>query len=79
MPPFMRQASGGNKSSGGRGSKDRRGPPSMGGNRPQKIIQIPQFEKLELTKSENAWVRPSEAKKDLSTEDQEMDVSSFMK
>ncbi|XP_066928112.1 eukaryotic translation initiation factor 4 gamma 3-like isoform X2 [Clytia hemisphaerica] len=68
MPNFMRQSSGGRSSGGGRSSKsDRRGPPSMGG-KPQKIIQLPQFEKLELKRSENAWVRPSDQDKDLPEE-----------
>ena len=75
MPNFMRQQSGGGKSSGGNRSQGRRGPQSMGGNRPPKVIQLPQFEKLELKKSENAWVRPSEASKDLSENDKAMDVS----
>lgn len=75
MPTFMRQASGGRSSGGGSRSKDRRGPPSMGGSKPQKIIQIPQYEKMELKKSDNAWVRPKEKLKELSDDDREKDVS----
>ena len=75
MPQFMRHSSGGGRSSGGNRSKDRRGPASQSGNRPQKIIQMPQFEKLELKKSENAWVRPSEQVKEMSEEEKETSVS----
>lgn len=72
MPTFMRQASGGRQSGGSR-SKDRRGPPSMGGSRPQKVINLPQFEKLELKRSENAWVRPAEKTKELSEDQRDKD------
>ncbi|XP_066928110.1 uncharacterized protein [Clytia hemisphaerica] len=59
MPNFMRQSIKDSSS-----KSDRRGPPSMGG-KPLKIIQLPQLEKLELKRSENAWVLPSDQDKDL--------------
>ena len=65
--------SGGGKSSGGgRTRGDRRAPPP---GKPQKIIQAPAFEKIELQRSENAWVRPSEKAKTMSEEEKAMDVS----
>jgi len=70
MPNFMRQASGGRSSGGG---KSRSGRGSAGpGSRPQKVIQLPSFEKVELKKSENAWVRPSEKAKELPEEERIM-------
>jgi len=76
MPVFMRSQSGGGggRSSGGGRSKDRRGPPpSGGGGNPKKIIHVPKFAEVELQKSDNAWVRPSEKAKELSDEQREMD------
>jgi len=67
MPTFMRQSSGGrNSTSGNRNSRDRKGGSQAGQVKPQKILHVPQFEKVELKKAENAWVRPSAQTKDMS-------------
>ena len=75
MPTFMRSHSsggaGGKSRSGGSGSRGGRAPPP---GKPQKIIQAPAFEKIELQRSENAWVRPSEKAKAMSEEERAMDV-----
>ena len=72
MPNFMRQSSGG-RSTGNRGSKGGRAPGSMGGKTP-KIIQMPQFEKVELKRAENAWVKHNDQDKDLTGVAKEMKV-----
>merc|ERR1711970_560354 len=70
MPTFMRQSSGGrNSATGGRSSRDRKGGPQSSQQRPQKILQAPQFEKIELKKAENAWVRPSEQTREMGDEE----------
>ena len=76
MPGFMRQPSGGRSNSNSRGSKGGRAPGGMGGKQP-KVIQMPQFEKVELKRSENAWVRPSDQDKDLSATAKEMKVITY--
>ena len=64
---------GGKSSSSDRSRRDRRAPPP---GKPQKIIQAPAFhEKIELQRSENAWVRPSEKAKTMSEEEKAMDIS----
>ena len=76
MPTFMRQSSGGRNSTGGdRSSRERKGGSQSNQPRPQKVIQAPQFENVELNKSENAWVRPSEKTKDMSEEERSLFVS----
>ena len=75
MPNFMRQSSGGGRSAGNRSSKGRT-PGSMGGKQP-KVLHIPQFEKVELKRSENAWVKPSDQDKNLPKEEQEMKVTNI--
>ena len=83
IPGYMKQVSGGRSSGGGRSGKERdRRVGSGGGNsgstssgQQKKIVNIPQFEKIELHKSENAWVRPAELLKDLPEEEKERDVS----
>lgn len=73
MPTFMRQSSGGrNSSSGNRNNRDRKGGSQTGPSKPQKIIHAPQFEKVELKKTENAWVRPSSQTKDMSKEEKSL-------
>lgn len=72
MPQFMRSTSGGRSSSGGR-SKGSGG--GRGGGRPQKVIQAPVFQKVELKKSENAWVRPKDQDKELPEEEKITKVS----
>ena len=79
MPTFMRQPSGGGRSAGGgnRSSKGGRAPGSMGG-KPQKVIQLQHFEKPELKRAENAWVRPSDQEKELPEDEKAMKVSLFL-
>ncbi len=54
MPQYMRQASSGRQVGPGRSGKGNRAPP------PKKIIPTTFETKIELKKSDNAWVRPSE-------------------
>ena len=72
-PNFLRQSSGGGRSAGNQSSKGGI-PCSMGGKQP-KFLQFPQFEKVELKRSENAWVRPSDQDKNLSKKKREIKVS----
>ena len=80
MPTFMRQSSGGrNSATGGRrDNRDNRKGGSQGGGgqqRQPKILQAPQFEKIELKKAENAWVRPSEQTREMGDEEKALFVS----
>uniref|UniRef100_T2MEM1 Eukaryotic translation initiation factor 4 gamma 1 n=1 Tax=Hydra vulgaris TaxID=6087 RepID=T2MEM1_HYDVU len=80
IPNYMKQAGGG-RSSGGRSSKEKERRGGSGGGssgasssgQQKKIVVVPQFEKIELHKSENAWVRPGELMKDLPEEQRERD------
>ena len=81
MPTFMRSQSGGRQSGGQRskggdrrgGPDDRRGP--GGQQTPRKIITVPSMqEKVELKKSDNAWVRPDKLAASMDEETKALDV-----
>lgn len=66
---------GGGRGSGGGGRNSRekdRGSQNAPSRQQQKVISIPQFEKVELKKSENAWVRPGEKVKNMSQDEKEL-------
>ena len=71
----MHQASGERSNSNSRGSEGGRAPGLMGEKQP-KIIQVPQFEKVELNRLENVCVRPSVQDEDSSGNAKEMKVTS---
>ena len=69
MPKFMRQGSGGRQAGMSRSGKGGRLAP------PKKIIPTNFDTKVELKKSENAWVRSSEKTKEPVGEESEIEVS----
>ena len=68
MPTFMQKGSTGRQIGMSRSGKGGRAPAM------KKIIPTNFEAKVELKKSDNAWVRPSEASKDLSNDEREKEV-----
>lgn len=71
MPPFMQKGSSGRQVGMNRSGKGGRAAP------PKRIIPTSFETKVELKKSDNAWVRPSEVARDLPEEDKEKEVKIF--
>ena len=71
MPAFMQKGSNGRQVGMSRSGKGGRGPAV------KKIIPSNFEAKVELKKSDNAWVRPSEVSKDVASEESEKEVWFF--